>query len=82
MEENKIPESEADKVKEAIKAAFQEKRQKEREQYDQQQAKVKDLTQEAREALKNIRLLKFYPTHPTLDVKAFAVSFILFSFPS
>jgi len=74
LEEEKLPETERPRIKAALKEQFEKKRQEVRDKFNAEKSELEALKKEEYEALKNIRLYKFYPEHPSLDIRPFMVA--------
>jgi hypothetical protein len=73
MEEEKIPESEHDEVKAKLKEAFEKKRAVIKKDHEEKQKILASYSPKHIEALKNIKIYKFYPTCPGYNIKKFMV---------
>jgi len=74
LEEEKLPETERPRIKAALKEAFEKKRQEVRDKFNAEKSALESLKTEEYEALKNIKLYKFYPEHPSLDIRPYMVA--------
>jgi len=68
MEEFKIPSDEEDILKEKLKEAFDKKREEITKEHEAKKKILDSYSPEHIQALKDIKIYKFYPTHPRLDI--------------
>jgi hypothetical protein len=71
LEDNKLPESAGPELKQALKDAFQKAREQARADYQSLQDEVNKLPDRAKQAYRNIKLYKFYPTHPDINIRRY-----------
>jgi len=75
-ERKKKKKEESDKLLAAIKKAFADKRAHEQAVFDTKKKEIADLSPQHIDALRAIRLYKFYPSHPAIDTRPFASELI------
>ncbi|KAF2073856.1 hypothetical protein CYY_004816 [Polysphondylium violaceum] len=71
IDDNGLDAKEGDNIKAALKKAFEEKRKVVDEKFNQMLAEVAAYSNEQREDYLNIKVYKFYPTHPVFKVSQY-----------
>eukprot|EP00741_Cyanophora_paradoxa_P003421 tig00000704_g3324.t1 len=76
MESHELPPASMDEVRDAIREEVKAAKQRIKEEKEARKKKIEAFSPEEREALKNIKLLKFYPTNKIPDVSQVKSTYI------
>jgi len=76
IEDEKLPEDENPKIKAALKEAFNQARDRVKEQYEAQKKELESLSSQDLAALREMKIYKFYPSHDNIDIRPFVDPFV------
>lgn len=80
IEDEGLSSDEKPRIEAKLKEEFQKARELVKKRYEQDKLELDKLSEEEKKSLEEIKIYKFYPTHPDIPIKQFIVFFIFLKY--